>query len=301
MHAVKLLIQREEWEGVRRALSQWQTGDPSSERPLAEVLLTLCESPSSPKDIFESILSCMRNDPGSLSPLEARSSLVCLLQHHRYRLDIISLVLQDFPSLPEVLDPQGEQRPIEIVTQRLVMFEERLKQSPDLVGTDRDLWDCARLLVANQANQPDLPLTHAIFLVPSLPMYLMERTIKHFPVFALKKQHELGTALHYCAAMAPEDDEEDFLEPILVRCPGIASIRNQNGELAWSLAKRYRTWQLGGRILLQAFPPALGETEHWEYAWTHLMAQKESLDFCFRLLLAFPSLIALPHEAPNRD
>jgi hypothetical protein len=133
------LIHNEDWEAVDHWIPRIASlpKDTDLLEPHYLVLTTLCRNPHAPIHLYRHILSYM--DPASISDQDdtfVRTPLHHLMEHS-HRPDVLSVLLQAAPTSIHVTDLEGL-RPIDIVTQTILMWEERQKYQNHVNNSDND-------------------------------------------------------------------------------------------------------------------------------------------------------------------
>jgi hypothetical protein len=233
------LIHNEDWEAVTLwipRIADLKYNDDSGIDPRFLVLTSLCQSAKAPLYLYQDILSRI-----DLSDTK-RPFMRTLLHHwletsfHTGSPQVVSIILEADPQSIHVNDLEGL-RPIDIVTQMILMWEERSKYSnQDSLTEDssvvlrvnnlhathssidknmikrkrEDSWESVRRILVAHAQSvhkriaipPDLPLVHAsLASSPDIPYALVERVLRLYgPKSWLSMAAPLGTPLHWIAA-----------------------------------------------------------------------------------------------------
>lgn len=280
IHSLMGALLREEWEQVLSQLGRAADvlTSPSETRELGVLLGAACFKPSVPLEFFRQCLSIDRRaatyqDGGLRTPLQ-------MVVMYLDRPDLVRILVETTPECIHLRDIEGL-RPIEIVTQKILMKEERFRyvgrsgrRTEDDEQSLRDHWECARLMSLQHAASagegegqerhrrqlhPDTPLLHTFLQAPDTPLALRERALRRYSdQLQLPDGVSGNLPLHCMAQQVPQEDMDDLLDEVLNRYKDGARKRNNEGLWPLDLAiAAGRTWDSGIATLLDAFPQAV--------------------------------------------
>lgn len=257
--------------------SNWRTDTNRGERvqspySFRNLLATACSNPRVPVDVVQSVL---RLDPQAAAlpdELDHRTALHIVVERSD-RTDLVQSLVDAAPFCVQVRDDEGL-RPIDILTQKIIMIEERIRYLGKRNDNDQELldnWESARALVTAHAKSKRNRLVerkeqlsqqtrflHCYLQATDVPLSLIERAIRRYEFELALPDAEGNLPLHHIAARLPTDDADDLLPDILSNYPKAASTRNRCGQWPFNIALQAgREWDSGLSLLLDSFPGAL--------------------------------------------
>ena len=145
------MVLQERWEEINMNMSSPQESLPL--KSLGVLLCAACILPEIPLESFQSILAVGGSEAASFTDNNERTPLhIAILEAADSRPELIQLLVDSAPEAARQRDMEGL-LPIEILTQKILMKEERLRYTthhPVSTRTGRDLeanWQCAYILV----------------------------------------------------------------------------------------------------------------------------------------------------------
>jgi ankyrin repeat protein len=151
------MVLQERWEEITMHLCSSQ--EPLPLKSLGVLLCAACLLPETPLVILKKILAVGGSEAASFTDNNARTPLhIAVLEAADTRPELIQLLVDAAPEASRYRDVEGL-LPIEILTQKILMKEERLRyitHHPVSSRTGRDLeanWQCAYILVRAQDRQ----------------------------------------------------------------------------------------------------------------------------------------------------
>jgi hypothetical protein len=262
---------------------------------LGIILNAACCKPDTSVDHFQAVLSVGGQAAASFADQYSRTPLHVAVRHLARPAAVVQLLVDAAPDTVLRRDAEGL-LPIDILTQKILMKEERLRYLSHRAGArDRQAldstWQCAFILAmaqgplvvpteidrvngqeADNENAPVAPLRplvlHACLKANDIPLALIERGMKRYHDQLQEPDCQGNLPLHLVTAKAPpdvqldgEEDSDDLLGEILYSHQAAASVRNLAGAMPLDLAiASGRLWETGISKLLHAHPKALAET-----------------------------------------
>jgi ankyrin repeat protein len=175
------MVLHERWEEINMHLSSPQK--PLSLKSLGVLLCAACILPEIPLESFQTILKVGGSEAASFTDNNERTPLhIAILEAADSRPELIQLLVDTAPEAARQRDVEGL-LPIEILTQKILMKEERLRyitHHPVSSRTGRDLqanWQCAYILV--KATQGKRRQGQEYALTPSSNSHLNQVTGLH--------------------------------------------------------------------------------------------------------------------------
>jgi ankyrin repeat protein len=145
------MVLHERWEEINTHLSSPQ--EPLPLKSVGVLLCAACILPEIPQESFQTILAVGGSEAASFTDNNMRNPLhIAILEAADSRPELIQLLVETAPEAAQQRDVEGL-LPIEILTQKILMKEERLRyitHRPVSSRTGRDLqanWQCAYILV----------------------------------------------------------------------------------------------------------------------------------------------------------
>lgn len=242
----------------------------ASDNVLTEALGLLCSMDQQcPWNIFQLFLTSRSGLATRYRKRTTEQTCVHLLlekRHEPNRLRMLKTILTLDSNLSRVVD-QNHLRPIDQLTQRILMVEERRRYEHHGSRTthdnngEHDFFECARALLLAECNisvDSCMPLLHACLRATNTPFSLLEISIRKFgQQTALVADENGNLPLHLAATRDPEDDDVTLIKALLRFGPTAASIRNHAGHTPLYLAlSTGRTWEHGCEALFKAAPDA---------------------------------------------
>jgi hypothetical protein len=198
-------------------------------------------------------------------------------------------------------------RPIDILTQKVIMTEEVIKYSHQYGEKILDdLWETAHVLAhANSLWQDQTlerqPIVHTCLKSFDFPFALKERALKRYETQLRQTDGGGNLPLHVIARQYPphkgeeeEDDELDFFNRVLSLYPGGASQLNDEHETPFFIAIRSgRRWNSGLLRLLEAHPAAIDDLQLPRGIYPLLFARlvkAEEMSILYDVINALPQL-----------
>lgn len=277
-------------------------------RSLGMILGTACYQKAVPLQVYQLILSdaptaALYQDAGLRTPLHMvimctwdlflRPSWVDLSSHafpfftDLDRPDLVETLVSARPQCIHLQDMELL-RPIDILTQKLLMKEERFRYLGERRTREdeqalADNWECARLLVIAHGETSDgvdyrnLPLVHACLrALQYVPLALIARAIRRQRAQLQVTDDVVGNLpLHWVAQSPAGTDGDDLLAEVLEKHIGAALMRNFHNQWPVNVAiEAGRRWDSGVSILLDANPLALEDFRILDGRQLPLMAER---------------------------
>lgn len=222
------------------------------------------------------------------------------------RPDLVRILVETTPECLQLRDIEGL-RPIEILTQKILMKEERFRyvgrsgrRTADDERILQDHWECARLLSIQHAGggiNPDTPLLHTFLLASDTPLALRERALRRYgDQLRLQDRTTGNLPLHCVAGQVPAEDI-DLLDEVLNGYKEGAQRRNGEGKWPFDVALAAgRSWNRGIMNLLSAYPAAVENMnipiEHFPTIFDELDQRENGTTFVHAFLRVNPDLIS---------
>lgn len=244
-------------DSLSRALEEM-----SSTQELGVLLGAAAYLPTVPVQVYAKVLAIDPRvaffvDAGLRAPLH-------MISIHRDRPDIVRTIVGVAPDVVHLRDMEGL-RPIDIMTQKILMKEERFRylgsrRSPEDSQLLEDAWECARFIVkAHAREQIDRPMLHTCLLASGdVPLALIERALRRYRDQLPLADEEGNLPLHLVAGRLPPEDADDLLGEVLNKYPEAAERKNHADQRPFDCAiEANRHWDTGVGLLLNSLPAAL--------------------------------------------